>query len=108
MKFTINLSGKTLYTAMRSFGYAPAQAGGKLAESAFQRFLAGRPYPKFHVYCTVSPDAKSATLNLHLDQKRPSYQGSHAHNAEHSGSVVEAEAARIQEKPDFEREKVGL
>jgi len=89
MKFTINLSGKTLYTVMRSFGYAPE-------EFAFHRFLAGRSYPKFHLYCEVSDDKKSAVLNLHLDQKRPSYKGSHAHNAEHEGSVLEAEAARIQ------------
>jgi len=93
MKFTINLSGKTLYTLMRSLSYAPE---GKLGEPAFHRFLAGRSYPKFHIYCTAAADQKSAALNLHLDQKQPSYKGSHAHNAEHTGSVVATEAARIQ------------
>ena len=82
---------------MRSFGYAPDEFE-QTRESAFHRLLAGRSYPKFDAYCMVSQDAKSATLNLHLDQKQPSYKGSHAHNAEHSGSVVEAEAERIQEK----------
>lgn len=95
MRINIPLSGKTLYTVMRSLGYSPAYSANA-QEFAFQRFLAGRSYPKFHVYCTLSDDKKFATLNLHLDQKQPSYAGSHAHNAEHSGPVVEAEAARIQ------------
>ena len=94
MRINIPLSGKTLYTIMRSLGYAPAYSASP-DEFAFQRLLGGRAYPKFHAYCTLSQDGKSATLNLHLDQKQPSYAGSHAHNAEHSGPVVEAEAARI-------------
>jgi hypothetical protein len=105
MKFTINLSGKTIYTFMRSCGYAPAYSSGGADESVFQRLLGGREYPKFHAYCTVSPETKSATVNLHLDQKQPSYQGAHAHNAEHSGSVVEAEAARIQSLVEAPRDK---
>ena len=96
MKFPIKLSGKTLYTFMREVGYAPAYSTGNSDEFVFQRFLAGSSYPKFHMYCVLAEDKKSATLNLHLDQKRPSYQGSHAHNAEHSGPVMEAEIRRIQ------------
>ncbi len=94
MKFSINLSGKTLYTSMRKAGYAPAYSANP-SEFAFQRFLAGRPYPKFHIYCVLSQEKKSMELNLHLDQKRPSYTGSHAHNAEHDGPLLESEAARI-------------
>ena len=105
MKFTINLSGKTIHTFMRSCGYAPAYSSGGADESVFQRLLGGREYPKFHAYCTVSEDPKSATINLHLDQKKPSYAGSHAHNAEHTGSVVEAEAARIQSLGEPQRDK---
>ena len=94
MKFTINLSDKTLYTFMRSCGYAPAYSSGGADESVFQRLLGGREYPKFHAYC--AQDDKSIILSLHLDQKKPSYEGSHAHNAEHTGSVVESEVKRIQ------------
>ncbi|MEK7542597.1 MAG: hypothetical protein AAB524_02760 [Patescibacteria group bacterium] len=92
MKFPIKLSGKTLYTFMRECGYAPD------GDLAFHRFLAGRAYPKFHIYCALQEDKKSATLNLHLDQKQPSYKGSHAHNAEYDGKLIEAEAERIKEK----------
>ena len=89
---------------MRQVGYAPektsyvprAGATAQASENKFHRLLSGRPYPKFHLYCTLSADAKSATVNLHLDQKKPSYKGTHAHAAEHDGPVVETEAARIQ------------
>ncbi|OHA64705.1 MAG: hypothetical protein A2940_01985 [Candidatus Wildermuthbacteria bacterium RIFCSPLOWO2_01_FULL_48_29] len=103
MKFSINLSGKTLYTFMRECGYAPAfaprkpaAAGGGGQESAFHRFLAGRSYPKFHAYCAPAQDAKTAIINLHLDQKQASYKGSHAHSAEHEGPLLDEEAARIK------------
>src|SRR3989338_10126679 len=35
-------------------------------------------------------------LNLHLDQKKPSYAGAHAHNAEYEGELVEAEGKRLE------------
>jgi len=105
MKFSINLTGKTLYTYMRNAGYAPERASyspntntaTQVSESKFHRLLGGRPYPKFHIYCTLSADTKSATLNLHLDQKKPSYKGTHAHSAEHDGPIIEAEVERIKE-----------
>lgn len=75
---------------MRACGYAPA------GEFVFHRFIAGRAYPKFHIYCSVSPDKTTASLNLHLDQKQPSYKGTHAHSGEYDGDLVETEAARIQ------------
>lgn len=101
MKFQIKLSGKTLYTFMRECGYAPAfvprsrTSSGKPGELIFHKFLAGRSYPKFHVYCVLAEDKKSAMLNLHLDQKKPSYKGSHAHNAEYDGKLIEEETERI-------------
>ena len=100
MKLSINLSGKTLYTMMRQVGYAPTTSrmtpAGKPDEAVFQRFLGGRRYPRFHVYASISADRKTATLNLHLDQKQPSYKGTRAHGGEYDGPVVEAEAARIR------------
>ena len=34
-------------------------------------------------------------FSLHLDQKKPIYEGTHAHNGEYFGPVVETEADRI-------------
>jgi len=93
MRFQIPLSGKNIHTLMRQAGYAPGFSQSS-EEPAFQR-PGGNTYPKFHVYAKT--ENGSARLNLHLDQKRPSYGGTHAHAAEHDGPVVEAEAARIKE-----------
>jgi|SRR3989344_936745 len=54
----------------------------------------GRFYPRFHVY--IEKTAGQFTLNLHLDAKKPSYEGTSAHSGEYEGAVVEAEAGRIK------------
>lgn len=36
-------------------------------------------------------------INLHLDQKKPSYAGTSAHAGEYEGPVVEREASRLRE-----------
>jgi hypothetical protein len=96
MKLVIKLSGKTLYETMRTCGYSPGYGEAKRTEFVFQRLITGRPYPKFHIYASLNAEKKTASLNLHLDQKQPSYKGFSAHSGEYSGSVVEQEVARIQ------------
>ena len=54
----------------------------------------GRFYPRFHIYIESNP--KQIMLNLHLDAKKPSYEGSSAHSGEYDGAVVENESQRIQ------------
>jgi hypothetical protein len=51
-------------------------------------------YPRFHVY--VKEEAGGFVLNLHLDQRQPSYIGVTAHSGEYDGEVVEREGARIK------------
>lgn len=51
-------------------------------------------YPRFHAY--VEGDAlKELRVNLHLDQKQPTYGDQTAHSGEYDGPVVEGEMARI-------------
>ena len=50
-------------------------------------------YPRFHVY--IKAESGSVIFDLHLDQKRPIYEGVTAHSGEYDGEVVEREAARI-------------
>jgi hypothetical protein len=67
-------------------------------EFSFLKRLGGGDYPRFHAY--VKKDNGVIIINLHLDQKRPSYKGSHAHNAEYFGELVESEAERIKKIAD--------
>ena len=69
---------------------------------SFVRRLGRNYYPRFHMYIKEQDghrqsEASKIIFNLHLDQKRPSYAGSPAHNAEYEGEVVEAEIKRLKD-----------
>lgn len=81
---------------MRSCGYAfEKNAGG---EQAFVRRITGHNYPKFHTYIHTEQNAHRTSLiiNLHIDQKKPSYGNHAAHNGEYDGELVTAEIERIK------------
>ena len=77
---------------MRSCGYALGGQDG--AETSFMRRILGRDYPRFHAY--VHWEGETLVINLHLDQKKPSYEGSNAHSGEYNGGLVAEEAERIR------------
>ena len=53
-------------------------------------------YPRFHVYLQDHP--KGFVIDIHLDQKQPSYGGgSHLHSGEYDTPVVKNEIMRIAE-----------
>ena len=56
-------------------------------------------YPRFHVYIQI--EGETVIFNLHLDQKRPIYEGVTAHSGEYDGEVVEREAARLTKFLNF-------
>ena len=97
MKLEISLPKDNILTVMRHCGYAPEGADESTGELKWTRPLMGRRYPRFHIYSRISPDNTKAILELHLDQKQPSYEGSHAHSGEYDGLAVEREAKRIQQ-----------
>lgn len=83
---------------LRRAGYAfiPEREDG---QASFARRLSRDFYPRFHIYFTETKDQgglETVTFNLHLDQKRPGYQGVSRHNAEYDGEVVAAELARLK------------
>ena len=53
-------------------------------------------FPRFHVY--IKEHGEEIVFDLHLDQKRPSYEGAAMHAGEYDGGAVEMEAARIESK----------
>lgn len=83
---------------LRSAGYVfiPERENG---QESFARRLGRDFYPRFHIYFTENKDVSGqeyVTFNLHLDQKRPGYQGMSRHNAEYDGEVVEREIERLK------------
>ena len=104
MQFTIQNIKENVNGLMRKIGYQPAyfQESG---EFSIVRKLTGNDYPRFHLYIkegksfdtAVSRDKLNTfVFNLHLDQKKPSYEGSKRHSGEYNGDVVEGEAKRIK------------
>lgn len=89
--FAMKLNAPTL---LRRAGYAVFDDPNTGITSFTKRLSSGGDfYPRFHVYLK---DGEGYTIiSLHLDQKKPSYAGSRAHNAEYDGPTVEAEAQRI-------------
>ena len=77
-----------LYNFLRKCGYAPFH-------DSFIKVLSRSGYPRFHLYLNESDD--KYILNLHLDQKKPSYGKETAHSGEYNGEIVEKEAERIKE-----------
>lgn len=94
MQFIISDSNKSLnlINSMRQAGYHfDGQRGG---EAVFYRSLSSNLFPRFHIYGKRTKDGWE--LNLHLDQKRPSYEEGKAHAGEYGGELIEKEAARIK------------
>lgn len=90
---------------LRHAGYALI-SDREAGQISFARRLTRDFYPRFHVYYLEEKNAageETVTFNLHLDQKRPGYEGFSRHNAEYDGDVVEQEAARLRSLllPDF-------
>ncbi len=79
---------------LRRVGYALI-TNRRGATKSFVRRLDRDQFPRFHLY--VEDYGDSWSLNLHLDQRAPIYQGVTAHGGEYDGSVVEREAARIKQ-----------
>ncbi len=91
--FTIKNIQKSVAEVAREIGYVIIDTREN-GEYNLVRRLDRDNYPRFHIY--VKPGV-TWIFSLHLDQKQPSYQGSHAHSGEYFGPVIENEADRIKE-----------
>jgi hypothetical protein len=99
MKFIIPGPLKqNIYTLMRDFGYhfQREDSEREATEYSFVRPRVG--FPRFHIYAKM--DGINLACNLHLDQKKPLYQGSTAHSGDYNEPAVEAEAKRIKNAID--------
>lgn len=91
---TVNISRPSnSRVALQRVGYA-AFRDPRTGSESYVRRLANGFYPRFHLY--AEERGEQLRLNLHLDQKQPSYGGgSHMHSGEYEGSTVEQEMQRI-------------
>jgi hypothetical protein len=80
-------------TFLRRAGYAHIHDRIADHDSYVRRFTRDF-YPRFHIYFENLDDR--IVFNLHLDQKKASYDNQHMHNAEYEGSAVEEEIDRIK------------
>lgn len=65
-------------------------------QDSFVRRLGGDFYPRFHLYVQEISGTDELFFNLHLDQKKASYEGQSRHSGEYEGELVEGEVARLQ------------
>lgn len=77
---------------MRKCGYH-THVSPRDKQVSYIRRLGSLEYPHFHVYIDVSENG--FIINLHLDQKKPSYGEHTAHSGEYEGELVEEELGRI-------------
>jgi hypothetical protein len=94
MDFVIKNLNENVANIAREIGYLIIDSKG-YNEYNMVRKLGYDNYPRFHIYLKQAGD--KLIFNLHLDQKQPSYKGSHAHSGEYEGPVVESEADRIKQ-----------
>jgi hypothetical protein len=92
MKITLH-TNESVINVLRRAGYGLLGQDQNTGEISFVKRAGSGDYPRFHAY--VKKETGIITVNLHLDQKKPSYSGSHAHNAEYEGDILDEEAKRI-------------
>ena len=94
MTFKLNNLNYNVVNLMREIGYNPI-AQTPEGELNCVRVLAGHDYPRFHIY--LKEDKEILTFNIHLDQKKPSYEGTAAHGGDYESETVKDEVKRIKE-----------
>jgi len=67
---------------LRRAGYAFLRRDERTGELSFMKRVSHGDYPRFHIYVKTVNDT-GAEVNLHLDQKKASYQGVTAHSGEY-------------------------
>ena len=99
MRLTIpklNIAAKNF---LRQCGYLEIQNPHKNNEISYARSLdPGRFYPRFHIY--IEERQKETAINLHLDMKKPSYEGTAAHGGEYNSKITEEESGRIKKNAE--------
>jgi hypothetical protein len=84
---------------IRQAGYAIQQ--NREGEINFVRRIQGADYPRFHIYIKREEPGEIIEMELHLDEKKPSYEGYKAHSGQYEGEVIQRECDRIMKTIDL-------
>lgn len=76
---------------LRRLGYGEQRT--RAGQISYTRRVSGERFPRYHAY--VEDQNGGLQVNLHVDQKEASYEGTSAHAGEYEGPVVEREMSRI-------------
>ena len=93
MILRVNNFQYNLTDLVRNLGYRPLGYTEKGELNCVRPM--GAAYPRFHIYLMATPDI--ITMNVHLDQKKVSYEGTAAHSGDYESETVKEEVARIKE-----------
>lgn len=94
MDFEIKNLKESVAAVARKIGYTIIDSAGN-GQYNMVRKIHSDNYPRFHIY--LKQNGLDFVFSLHLDQKRPSYEGSHAHSGEYFGPIIDGEADRIKQ-----------
>lgn len=87
------LSPFNVKVAMNRLGYHE-HTDRRTRSTSYIRRLRSLPYPRFHVY--LEDQSNYLSVNVHLDEKKPSYGGSPRHSGQYDSELVREEVERIQ------------
>jgi len=93
MNITIQNPSTHSRNLLRRAGYAIHQS--RDGELSFVRRIEGADYPRFHIYIKKEEPGKLMEITLHLDEKKPSYEGFTAHSGQYGGPIIEEEKNRL-------------
>ena len=95
MKWAINKTDllQNLTQSMRNCQYRYMHTTDNGEHSYSRVMYNNQPFPRFHMY--VSETEQQFIFSLHLDQKKPVYEGQTAHSADYDEPAVAAEYQRI-------------
>lgn len=90
INFANNINQHADYLVRRC-GYGQIR-DSRSGETSYVRRLRTDFYPRFHLYINSE---NPLVLNLHLDQKKASYEGFTAHSGDYDSDLVKQEGERI-------------
>ena len=106
--FTIKNLQKSVVEVSRETGYVIIDTNERGEYNMVRKLGGAGNYPRFHVY--LKQQGNDFVFSLHLDQKKPVYEGSgnHAHNGEYFGPIIDEEVDRIKSTLSSRPQNAGV